>query len=429
MPNTLYCGSVGSTPFRGIFDKRFKTLRTTAYFFLPMEKGKTAARALVPCILCRATRKIPDYTQMGRYLSGLYGASLQADCGKMGDMQLLSVTVSGLADRYALEKEAISESLLQLLVDVILDPPLDEQGNFFEESFLQERRQMIEQLQAEYSDKRVYALRRLNQIMCGDEPYGLPRLGTREELESLTAREVTQAWRDLLKNAHMEIFSVGDGDPAQIERALLPLSREQNGTVLMGSTVLRAPRGPVRRVEETDQVAQAKMVMGFRTGTVPQEENEAYAAKVMCALLGGSPQSKLFCHVREEMSLCYYCSSRFQNLKGILTIESGVQPDNIGRAQEAILQQVQAIQNGEFTKEELDCAKLSMQNSYRTVEDYAGSLESWYMSQVQYPFCHTPEEANRACWAVTAEQVIEAARSLRLDTVYCLIGGDAHEEN
>ena len=70
-----------------------------------------------------------------------------------------------------------------------------------------------------------------------------------------------------------------------------------------------------------------------------------------------------------------------------------------------------------------------MQNSYRTVEDYAGSLESWYMSQVQYPFRHTPEEANRACWAVTAEQVIEAARSLRLDTVYCLIGGDAHEEN
>ena len=135
MPHTLYRGDIDGLSFRGIFQSRFKTLRTTVYFLMPMEKEKTAARALVPCLLCRATRRIPDYTEMGKVLSGLYGASLQADSGKMGDMQLVSVTVSGLSDRCTLNHEKISHELLTILKEAILDPPLDETGCFRQEDF------------------------------------------------------------------------------------------------------------------------------------------------------------------------------------------------------------------------------------------------------------------------------------------------------
>lgn len=430
MPHTLYRGDIDGLSFRGIFQNRFKTLRTTVYFLMPMEKEKVAARALVPCLLCRATRKIPDYTEMGKVLSGLYGATLQADSGKMGDMQLVSVTVSGLADRCTLDHEVISHQLLSILKDAIFDPPLDETGCFRQEDFLQEQRQMLEQVKADYNDKRLWSLRRMQQLMCEGEPYALPRCGSEEDIAALTPEKVTQAWKEMLKTARVEIFSVGDGEPERICQALHGLGAIGTGKGPVGSC-LHTPRDTVRRVTETDQVSQAKMVMGFSTGTPSGCREENYAAKVMCTLFGGSgaSQSRLFRFVREEMSLCYYCFSRFQNLKGIMTVECGVEPENLAKAEEAILQQLKALQQGDFTEEELWVAKLSLQNMCRTVEDYGGGLENFYMSQIQYEDMHTPREEEQAIWQVTAEQVQQAAQRVKLDTVYTLMGGEVHEEN
>lgn len=429
MPHTLYRGDIDGLSFRGIFQSRFKTLRTTVYFLMPMEKEKTAARALVPCLLCRATRRIPDYTEMGKVLSGLYGASLQADSGKMGDMQLVSVTVSGLSDRCTLDHEKISHELLTILKEAILDPPLDETGCFRQEDFLQEQRQMIEQVKADYNDKRLWSLRRMQQSMCEGEPYALPRCGTEEEIAALTPKKVTKAWKEMLQTARVEIFSVGDGNPDDIRQALHGLGMIGTGKGPMGSRI-HTPRDTVRRVTETDQVTQAKMVMGFSTGTPAGNGAENEAAKVMCTLLGGSAsQSRLFRFVREKMSLCYYCFSRFQNLKGIMTVECGVEPENLKKAEEAILQQLQTLQQGDFTEEELRFAKLSLQNMCRTVEDYGGGLENFYMSQIQYDTMRTPRQEEQAIWQVTAEQVQQAAQRVKLDTVYTLMGGETHEEN
>lgn len=65
----------------------------------------------------------------------------------------------------------------------------------------------------------------------------------------------------------------------------------------------------------------------------------------------------------------------------------------------------------------------------RTVEDYGGGLENFYMSQIQYEDMHTPREEEQAIWQVTAEQVQQAAQRVKLDTVYTLMGGEVHEEN
>jgi predicted Zn-dependent peptidase len=179
----------------------------------------------------------------------------------------------------------------------------------------------------------------------------------------------------------------------------------------------------VKDVTEKQDIAQSKLVLGFRAGTAVPDENVA-AAKLLSALYGGTPHSKLFLNIREKLSLCYYCSSRYDSNKGILYVESGVETQNIEKAKAEILLQLEEIKKGNFDDEELNSAKMSMCNSYRTLGDYLGGLESWYVSQTFQNKIQTPEEAAVAISSVTREQIIEAANKVTLDTVYRLVGSE-----
>ena len=80
-----------------------------------------------------------------------------------------------------------------------------------------------------------------------------------------------------------------------------------------------------------------------------------------------------------------------------MLVESGVEEENVEKAKEAILQQLEEIRQGNLTEEELTFAKLSMVNGLHTVEDYLSGTESWYLSQTFHPRTITPEESAKRC--------------------------------
>lgn len=73
--------------------------------------------------------------------------------------------------------------------------------------------------------------------------------------------------------------------------------------------------------------------------------------------------------MREKLHLCYYCSARFDRHKGIMLVESGIEQENFEKAKAEILRQIEAVQAGDFTNEELSATVMSIQNSFRTVSD------------------------------------------------------------
>lgn len=76
--------------FRSIRDTKFKTMRISAHLIVPMSRQTAAENALLPFLLSRASREYPDFTKLGQRLAELYGASLNADVQKLGDLQVLS---------------------------------------------------------------------------------------------------------------------------------------------------------------------------------------------------------------------------------------------------------------------------------------------------------------------------------------------------
>ena len=116
------------------------------------------------------------------------------------------------------------------------------------------------------------------------------------------------------------------------------------------------------------ELSQSKMIMGFRSG-VASPYNDTMAMRLAVAILGGTAHSKLFNNVREKLSLCYYCSARFDKTKGIMTIESGVEKENIEKAQKAILKELDDMAKGNITDFEIESTKLSMCNDFVAVGD------------------------------------------------------------
>lgn len=407
--------------FRSIRDTKFKTMRISAHLIVPMSRQTAAENALLPFLLSRASREYPDFTKLGQRLAKLYGASLNADVQKLGDLQVLSLSASGIADRYALEGEAISGELAKLLCSIFFDPPLVD-GLFPEDGFEQEKRQTMELIDSEYSDKRTYARQRCEAIMCADEPYGVNRYGGKEDIARVERPALTAAWKRLLDTAKIELMVLGDCDPAPVYEGFRA-AFETLGSRKTADCTTKVVRSAekVNTVTEKMDVAQGKLVMGFRTGTATPDE-EVPATRLMAALFGGTPNSKLFLNVREKLSLCYYCSASYNSMKGIMLVQSGVEVKNMERAKEEILRQLDEVKQGNFDESEVEAAKMSLCNSYRTLSDSLGGLENWYLSQTFASHSQQPEEAAAQINAVTRQEIIDAANRVTLDTVYCLVG-------
>lgn len=407
--------------FRSIRDTKFKTMRISAHLIVPMSRQTAAENALLPFLLSRASREYPDFTKLGQRLAELYGASLNADVQKLGDLQMLSLSASGIADRYALEGEAISGELAKLLCSILFDPPLVD-GLFPEDGFEQEKRQTMELIDSEYSDKRTYARQRCEAIMCADEPYGVNRYGGKEDIARVERPALTAAWKRLLDTAKIELMVLGDCDPAPVYEGFRA-AFETLGSRKTADCTTKVVRSAekVNTVTEKMDVAQGKLVMGFRTGTATPDE-EVPATRLMAALFGGTPNSKLFLNVREKLSLCYYCSASYNSMKGIMLVQSGVEVKNMERAKEEILRQLDEVKQGNFDESEVEAAKMSLCNSYRTLSDSLGGLENWYLSQTFASHSQQPEEAAAQINAVTRQEIIDAANRVTLDTVYCLVG-------
>ncbi len=137
-------------------------------------------------------------------------------------------------------------------------------------------------------------------------------------------------------------------------------------------------------------------------------------------VFGGGPYSRLFTKVREEMSLCYYCSARYNRQKSFIIVQCGCEEENMEKAVSQILRQLDEIKNGNFDYE-FKSSKISLTDAINSVYDAPESLENWYLSQITDDEFKAPGESAARNNAVTKEQIIECADLVTLDTIYRLV--------
>lgn len=412
--------------FNSIKEERFKTAKISVTMFVPLSKKNAAAYALLPSVLAYSCKKYPTTISFNRALSNLYGAGIGSYCKKMGESLALTLTIAGIDDRYTMNKEKISPELVELLCEIIFNPNVENDA-FVENDFEQCKRQLLEAIDGEFNEKRTYAISQMLSEMCENEAYGIKRYGTRSDVEKLTPQELYKVWKDLLVNSRIEIMMIGSSDTALAEKVIqdkFSLVERSNPEI---KTEVKTTVKNIKKKTENSDIAQAKLVMGFRTA-IAQPENDSIPMALTVAILGGTPSSKFFVNVREKLSLCYYCAARYYKLKGIVIVDSGVEKENISRTIEEIKNQLDEMKKGNITEFEIESAKLSIINSYKSAQDTVTGTESWYINQMLDNEILTVEQAVEKLNAIDKDTIVKLANTITLDTIYLLQPKECKEE-
>lgn len=409
---------------RAVQTKKFKTSMLGVTFLEPLREETASLNALLPKVLRRGTQAHPDMESLSAALDDLYGGGIEPIIRKKGEVQCVGFWGSFLDDAFVPEGSRILESAAGLFGEIILRPAGD--GKSFVPAYVEsEKANLIDKIRSEINDKLQYSLARLRGLMCQGEAYGIDKLGSEAQAQAITGEALYARYREMLETAPIYLYYCGSADIDRVEtafrKAFADLPQTQRQPVPETISVAE-PKGEVRRFADSMDVTQGKLTMGFRVGGGFRDMETVARFFLLNAIYGGSTNSKLFLNVREKLSLCYFASSSLAMNKGVMLVYSGVEFANFQKAENEILAQLEACQKGEITPEELESARRSVVGSLRSSLDTQGRLEEYWLNRFVTDTSYTPEELAAEIEKVTLAELVEAARKIRLDSVYTLRG-------
>ncbi len=382
---------------------KFNRCRISLHFRFPASKEKATNHAVLPLVLERGYADCPDMTQLSRKLARLYGAALSVETSMQGASRILSISITGIKDQYALAGENLTAEYAAIALGVAFDPYF-ENGCFSEEAVTIEKDTLARQLQSEINDKRLYCVRQARRKFFGDSPAGVERDGYLADLPAVTPKTLTEAYQELLQTAQLDVICLGADQSVVCDMILQKLQKIDRKPAEL-TLRMAMPAQEVQRFEEKLDLVQAKLCMLF-TWNQCVEPEQMNAFRLAMSLYGGSVTSRLFLNVREKQSLCYYCGSRFVSPTAFMMVDSGVEPANAQKAEAAILHELNQLITGPITKEELEDCRRGILSGMASVGDSLASLENWYYNEIlRGGQVQTPEQSAEDLRKVTEEDV------------------------
>ena len=401
-------------------DHRFKQSCLSVQFVRPLQAKEAAMNALIPAVLLRGTESAPDLRAITLRLDDLYGASVGALVRRVGDLHTTGFYCNVINDSYTMEQDSLLTAMVEFVGQLLFQPVL-EKGVFRKDFVESEKKNLISTLQTQLNNKRAYAGAKLMEIMCKDDPFGIPRLGRVEDAKKVTAKNLYRHYLTVMKESRIDLFYVGPQEANQVAEMLRPLFDlpERAYKPLPAQTPFRGGQG--KDVTETMDVTQGKLAMGFYSPITSRDPDFA-AMQVFNALFGGGMTSKLFMNIREKQSLCYDIGSSYYGSKGILTVSAGIDWEKEELVRNEIEAQWQACKNGDISPEELRSAKESLCSALEGTHDSPGAIEGYYASGALSGHFGDPQAYIAQVQAVTAADCARVAKTLQRHSSFFLKG-------
>ncbi len=403
-------------------DKKFKAFRVCVLIHRPLTKEEATYNTLTAAVLRMQSKNFPDAQKISEELENLYGGDIIARASKYGERQVIKIGVQTVSDE-ALDKKGNFERAVNLVHDIAF---LGGSGESFSEDIVNlEKKNIQNEILSQKNDKRTYSVQRLQEEMCKNEPYGVNPMGYIEKLDEINAQKLYAHYKKILKESRIDIIFSGNFDEkaafSAAEKFAADLSPREGVEI---SEIHKEAPSSVNSVTDRMDVTQGKLCMGFRSKEKTSQENYP-AVLVYNSIFGGSAISKLFNNVREKLSLCYYVGSSIDRLKEIMIVRSGVEFENFKTAYDEIMHQQELMKNGEFSEEEIEFAKKHLVTAYESNLDSIAAMEEYYTMQLLLGSDVSIEEMTDKIFAVTRQEIIDAANGMKLDTVYYM---DREEE-
>lgn len=403
-------------------DTRFKSSIFTVRLLLPLKEETVTENAMAASLITDTSSRYKTPDSMSKALANLYGSSISSATEKLGDNQLITISLRCLDDSFGMNGEKCFTKALHILYDMLFSPNL-ENGVFTQTDVDRKKRMWADKIEGEINDKRIYAKNRLESIMYEGEPYGISKNGYIKNVKAVAPENLTLAYRRIIEESKIRINFIGATKPIEmIEKFKNTFEKFPNRhTPVITPTKKRAPVTVTERLD----VTQGKLVMGF-SAELSGDDETTYPLQVAADIFGGGTYSRLFSSVREKQSLCYYCSAHPTRIKGLVLVESGIENENAQKAQNAILKELDDLKAGNFDDSVIEASKKSLSEALSAMYDKISSLDYWYGSSMIYDNVLSPSEYLERINKVTKADVLKALNGINLAAVYYLLskGGD-----
>ena len=403
-----------------IQSEKFKTNKIRVRFSAPMSKETVAGRVLTASMLETVNAVYPTSQAFRERLANLYGADYSTSLSRRGLVHYLDINLSFVRDKFLSRKNVLTDAMLDFL-KASLFSPLVSQDAFDESAFEIEKKNILNDLEAEIENHFYHAHRELDKLFYEEEDMQMPRVGTIELIQKETAASSFAAFQQMLQENQIDFFFIGDFNEVAVREKIQSFNfapRQQELQLVYKqeySNVLR------EGLEQKD-VHQSIIELGYHF-PIQYGESEHLPLVVLNALLGGFAHSKLFVNLREKEGLAYTISSNFDIFSGMMRIYAGIDRSNRTRTVALINRQIGDLKRGMFSQEELDQTKKMLKNSVLLAQDRQNTiLERAYMASVLGKKFLSLEAWLEALEQVRKDDIIKAAGLLKLQAIYFMEG-------
>lgn len=399
----------------------FKTNLIAVFLTNPLERETVTKNALISLLLKRGSNNIKSQEDISKKLEEMYGATFNCGLDKIGDNQVLKFYIESLNKEYIPGNEDLLNKSINLLFDIIFNP-LEEKNAFKKEYFETEKQILTEIINGRINNKGQYAYNRCIEEMYKNAPYGLYRFGYVEDIEKIQNEELYNQYKNLINTCKIDIFISGNS----IENINELVTNNINIQKLNERTAEYSVDTPndkkaveqIKQIEEKMDVTQGKITIGL--DILVNNQNTRYEALIYNIILGGTANSKLFQNVREKEGLAYYASSNYIKSKNNIFIRSGIEIENFEKAVEIIKHQLKQMEDGDFSKEDIEKAKRTIVATIKGIRDEQSTEIAYYFGQELSKNNISIEEYEQKIINVQKEDIINIAKNTKINTIYFL---------
>lgn len=299
----------------------------------------------------------------------------------------------------------VLDTHLDLAVDLLSDMIND--SLFDEKELIKEKGVIIEEIGMYEDNPEEMVHDILTNIIWNRDPLGMPILGTKETLDSMSRDTLIQYLKEQYTPENMVLSISGNYD----FNTVVALAEEKFGKMESkpdSGNKLSVPNfspESLKKQKDTEQVHYCIAYDAYSFG-----HRLYFPMLVLSNLFGGAMSSRLFQRIREEMGLAYSVFSYTSNFAdcGLFSIYAGMNPSQYELVVKTIDEEIVKLINEGVNEEELYNSKEQLKGSYILgLESTSGRMISLGKNLIMQNKVYTPKEILAKIEKVTMVEIRE----------------------
>ena len=431
-------------------NNKFKTNEIAVFATIKQTQENATKNALIPAVLRRGSTNYRNQLEISKKLENMYGANFNCGVDKSGDYIILKFFIETINNEYSDSKENLAQEAFNLLTDIVFNPLVENDG--FNINYVkQEKDNLAKIINSKKDDKANYAYQRCIEEMFKNNPYGIYKYGSLQDLEKINEKNLYGYYLNIIQNSQIFIYINGknansinvdeninnnfkiafnnnsneynENDDLQEKNKNTEIENNKNKDIEDNKNIEIVDNKnaeivslqPINIVKEKLDVTQGKLIIGLNA---PSENK--YAVTMYNTILGGGANSKLFQNVREKESLAYYASSRYIRRKNAIIIRTGIELANYDKAVKVIKEQLEEMKKGNISDYELASAKTLILASLKLIPESQEDIIAFDFDQDVFNENLTFEQYYKKIENITLKEIIDVANQVKINTIYYL---------